>query len=198
MGTYLCFRLDLIIWNIIFKTKKQTYFLHLEPMEGAVEGRPRADIRVSTIGSASCQVSNRAMQWQPTWTSARGGGRLQAGWESTHNAPLQRPGAGRQHDKVSWLSRRRLSWIELIFYRKRLSKWSCLLIFFLFLKQQTTQRRQHLQIWLSKDGPKQTQDERPGEEEKKVIIHMQKASSCSLFTFIMIYLLWFISLRRQR
>lgn len=70
-------------------------------MEGAVEGRPRADIRVSTLGSASCQVSNRAMQRQPTWTSARGGGRLQAGWESTHSAPLQRPGAGQQHDKVS-------------------------------------------------------------------------------------------------
>lgn len=36
------------------------------------------------------------------------------------------------------------------------------------LKQQTTQSGQHLQVLLSKDGPKQRQDARPGEEEEEV------------------------------
>lgn len=75
----------------------------VEPVAGVVQGRSGANIGDSPVHSASGQVSDRAMQRQPTGRSAGGGRRLQAGRQSTRTVSLQGTGAGRQHNTVSTL-----------------------------------------------------------------------------------------------
>lgn len=193
---------------------------HVEPVAGVVQRRSGADIGVSPLHSASGQVSDRAMQRQPTWKSAGGGRRLQAGWQSTRTVSLQGAGAGRQHNTVSTLSLIKetctswlMTWVGYLWLAnhcfkrleirkvyisewERLNEYIChekksqfvknisehvtwkeqfifakqlFIHFSSFFTQQTTQRRQYLQIRHSQDSPKQAQDKRLREEEKKVI-----------------------------
>ena len=139
----------------------------VEPLAGVVQGRSGADIRVSALDTAAGPVSDGAMQRQPAGGSAGGGRGLQTGRQSTSTISMQGAGAGRRHHTVSTL------WIKKCSQEKSdyiSFCWtdSCLPI--ILFSQQATQRRQHLQIRHSKDNPKQAQDKRLREEEKKVII----------------------------
>lgn len=85
--------------NTVDSTK--CHFSRIESMAGAVQGRPGAPVRVSASG----QALDRVVQRQPARTPAGGGGRLPAGRPGSRSGPLQGPGAGWRHDKVSRLGR---------------------------------------------------------------------------------------------
>lgn len=75
-------------------------FVRIEPMAGAVQGRPGAHVGVSASG----QALDGVVQRQPANTSVGRGGRLPAGRPGSRGSPLQGPGAGRRHGKVSRLA----------------------------------------------------------------------------------------------
>lgn len=74
-------------------------------MAGAFQGRPGTHTGVSALCSTSGQALHGVVQWQPASTSVRGGRGLPAGQPGGSGGPLQGPGAGRQHSKVSRLGR---------------------------------------------------------------------------------------------
>lgn len=96
-----------IVWYIC---RNDCFFLSafhacpVEPVARIIQRRSGTNSRVSSIGSASGQVSCRAIQRQPKRRPAAGGRRSQTGRKSTCTVFLQGSGAGRQHDTVSTTS----------------------------------------------------------------------------------------------
>lgn len=90
------------LWHQYKNLVSSLFPLHsacIEPVAGVVQGRPRANVGVSPLNSASGQVP-RAIQWQPTSSVGRGR-RLQTRWQITRTVTLQGAGAGQQHNTVS-------------------------------------------------------------------------------------------------